>query len=219
MKHFVLCSALLFALSPCASAQSVGFGVQGDVINFTVGNMTNTLSVNTGGDFTGDLKSIYGLGWGGGIHFDLNLVILSLRVSGDYITLSPDKDKYTTLLAKYIGQAASAVTIDGGRVNIYSANANLKLKVLPLPIVSVYATGGVGLARVAVSEATVKFNNIPVTTYPAIQSQTKPSANVGAGVDITLGGLTLYGELKFEFIFTDPKTSNELPCATVGITF
>jgi opacity protein-like surface antigen len=219
MKYFFLCCAFLFAFSPYAKAQGAGIGLQGDVINFSVGSMTNTFSVTTGGDFTGDLKDIYGLGWGGGVHFDLNLVIVSLRVSADYVTLSPDRTKYTTLLQKYIGNSASAVTIDGGRVDIYSANANLKVPLLPFPVVSVYATGGVGLVRVNVSATSVKLNGSPLATFPAVQSQTKPAANIGAGVDLNLRGVTFFGELKLDFIFTNPKTSTAIPFATVGVTF
>jgi opacity protein-like surface antigen len=219
MKYFVLCFAVLVAFAPSTQAQSVGFGVQGDVINFNVGNISNGFSVTTGGDFTGDLKDIYGLGLGGGVHLDLKVAILSIRVSADYITLSPDRDKYTTLLKKYIGNAAAAVSIDGGRIDIYSASANLKLAVIPLPVVSIYATGGVGLVRVSVTETKVTFNGLPLTTFPAVAAQTKPAANVGAGVDLSLGGLTLFGELKVDFIFTDPKTSTAIPFGTVGITF
>lgn len=75
MKHLVLCCALLLAFS--ASAQipglSVAFGVHG--------NLTNT-------NLVGDFKEIYGLGYGGGVHFDLKLGVLSLRLSGDYVSLS-----------------------------------------------------------------------------------------------------------------------------------
>jgi len=219
MKYFVLCCALLIAFSPFAQAQSAGFGVQGDVINFTIGNFSNPINVSTGGDFTGDLKSIYGLGVGGGVHLDLKLPILSFRVSADYIALSPDRDKYMTLLKNYFGSAASAVTIDGGRIDIYSASVNLKLQVVPLPVVSIYATGGVGLVRVSVSEIKVTFNGLTAAKFPAVEPQTKPAANAGAGVDISLGGLTLFGELKVDFIFTDPKTSTAIPFATVGLTF
>ena len=219
MKYFALFLALFLVFSPSARGQGVDFGVQGDVINFTIGGYTNTLSVSTGGDFTGDLKDIYGLGFGGGAHLDLNLALLSVRVSADYVTLSPDRDKYVSLLKKYVGNAAAAVTIDGGRIDIFSAGANLKLKVLPLPVVSVYATGGVGLVRVSVSEAKVNFNNLPLTKFPAVEPQTKPAANLGAGVDVSLGGVTLFGELKIEFIFTDPKTSTAIPFGTVGLTF
>jgi hypothetical protein len=90
---------------------------------------------------------------------------------------------------------------------------------IPLPVVTIYATGGVGLVRLSVSETKVSFNGIPLKTFPAAEPQTKPEANVGAGVDLSFGGLTLFGELKIAFIFTDPKTSTAIPFATVGITF
>ena len=55
--------------------------------------------------------------------------------------------------------------------------------------------------------------------FLALDSKTLTTANVGAGVDLTLGGLTLFGELKLNWIFTDEKTSSQVPIGTVGITF
>ncbi|MDH3251838.1 MAG: hypothetical protein OEM41_03545, partial [Ignavibacteria bacterium] len=83
MKWFILCSALFIAVPASAQAPSIEFGVQGNLTNFNLG---------------GQLEQIYGLGYGGGIHFDVSLGILSFRLTADYITLSPDKDKYRSLL-------------------------------------------------------------------------------------------------------------------------
>jgi len=218
-KLIVLCATLLVCTS-FAQAQGIGFGVQGDVINFTLGGINaSTVSVSTG-DLTSDLKNIYGLGIGGGIHLDMDLVLIGFRVSGDYLSISPDRSKYQSLLATYIGNtAAAAVKVEGGRIDIYSVNVNGKFKILPLPIVSVYITGGVGLVRVSVAATKVTFNNFPLANFPAAESQTKPSVNAGVGADLSLGGLTLFGELKVDWIFTDPKTSTAIPFGTVGITF
>ena len=216
MKYFVLCCTVLIAFS--ASAQvSAGFGVQGDAINFNLGNVASPTNV-TLGNFTGDIKDIYGIGYGGGIHFDVKMPILSFRVSGDYLTLSPDKNKYTDLLRPFLGGAASAINIDGGKIDIYSVSANLKLTLIPLPVIGIYATGGAGYVRVNVADAKVTFNGLPLTTLK-VEAQNKPAANAGAGVDLSFGGLTLYGELKITWIFTDPKTSTAIPYGTVGLTF
>jgi opacity protein-like surface antigen len=206
MKYFILCCALLLAFS--ASAQvptaSVAFGIHG--------NVTNT-------NFGGDLKEIYGLGYGGGIHFDLNLGVLSLRLSGDYLALSPDKDKYRTFLQQYLGAAASGITIEGARIDVFSGNLNAKLGLVPLPLVTIYATGGAGLVNLGVTDAKVLINGTPAAQVPGIKGQTKPSANAGAGVDIHLGGLTLYGEVKVNWIMTEGETSTQVPLATIGLTF
>ncbi|MBP1648227.1 MAG: hypothetical protein H6Q30_1672, partial [Bacteroidetes bacterium] len=52
-----------------------------------------------------------------------------------------------------------------------------------------------------------------------IDSQTKMTTNVGAGLDIALGGITLFGEVKLNWIYTDPNTTAMIPIGTVGITF
>jgi len=206
MKHLVLCCALLLAFS--ASAQipgpSVAFGVHG--------NLTNT-------NLVGDFKEIYGLGYGGGVHFDLKLGVLSLRLSGDYISLSPDNTKYQAFLARYFGSAASGITIEGARIDVFSGNLNAKVGLVPLPVVTIYATGGAGLVNLGVADAKVVINGTTAAQVPGIDKQTKPSINAGAGLDIHLGGLTLYGEVKVNWIMTEGETSTQVPLATVGLTF
>lgn len=203
MKRLILCCTMLLTIALTAHAQ-VRFGIQGDVTNVNV---------------PGNVKDFYGLGYGGGIHFDVNVGPLGVRLSGDYVTLSPDQDKYRAVAATLVGSLASQINIEGGRIDIISGNANLKLDFLPLPIIHVYVTGGGGLVRVSVNEAKVTFNNAPVLTIPKMDSQTKPSVNAGAGVDISLGGLTLFGEVKVVWIMTEGETSTQVPLATVGLTF
>jgi hypothetical protein len=153
------------------------------------------------------------------VHFDVKAGLFSLRLSGDYVMLNPDKDKYRALLQKVIGSAAAGFTIDGGRINVYSANLNVNLTILPLPIVQVYATGGGGFANLSVTDAKVTYNGLPVTSVPGMKGQTKPTANVGAGVEINLGGVTLFGEAKVNWIMTEGETSTQVPLATIGLTF
>jgi hypothetical protein len=203
MKHFVLSLVVLVVLSSTASSQ-FRFGVQGNLTNVNIG---------------GQVQEIYGLGYGGGVHFDVKAGLFSLRLSGDYVMLNPDKDKYRALLQKVIGSAAAGFTIDGGRINVYSANLNVNLTILPLPIVQVYATGGGGFANLSVTDAKVTYNGLPVTSVPGMKGQTKPTANVGAGVEINLGGVTLFGEAKVNWIMTEGETSTQVPLATIGLTF
>ncbi len=204
MKRLIYFCIMLLAFALTAEAQ-VRFGIQGDVTNVNVG---------------GQVKDIYGLGIGGGIHFDVSLGPLGLRISGDYVYLTPDKGKYQALIATVLpGSIASQFTIEGGRIDVISGNVNLKLAILPLPIIHVYLTGGGGLVNMGVTEAKVSFNGTPVGSVPAMKSQTKPSVNAGAGVDISLGGLTLYGEVKIVWIMTEGETSTQVPLATVGLTF
>jgi hypothetical protein len=203
MKRLILCCSLLLVLSLTTQAQ-VRFGIQGDVTNVNI---------------PGAVENIYGLGYGGGVHLDFNAGPLGLRISGDYVFLSPDKDKYRALLAQFLGSAAAGFSIEGGRIDVISGNVNLKFDFLPLPVIHVYATGGGGLVNMGVTEAKITFNGAPITTFPKMESQTKPSVNAGAGVDISLGGLTLFGEVKVVWIMTEGETSTQVPLATVGLTF
>jgi hypothetical protein len=222
MKYLALCSAFLIAFTasaqvPTPSVVSFAFGIHGNLTNVKVGNVTNVVSANQ--DYTDALKDIYGLGYGGGIHFDVKLAILSFRLSGDYLTLSPDKNKYQDLARKYVGNLAAGVGIDGGRIDVFAASVDAKLNLLPLPLVSVYAIGGGGLVNLSVSKLTVTYNGSTVQSIPAVASQTKPAVNAGVGADISLGGVTLFGEVKVEWIFTNPNTTTQVPFATIGVTF
>jgi opacity protein-like surface antigen len=213
MKRLVLlvCCILLVTLPSFAQ---VSFGIQGNALNFNTEGVAN---------------DIYGLGLGGGIHLDLGTPIIGLRFQGDYIFLSPDKNKYTAYATSLLGATlASGASIDGGKMEIWTANANAKLVLLPLPVIHIYATGGIGVASVSFNEATInipavgvsrKLTEEEVSKLLGVDKQTKMTTNVGAGLDIALGGVTLYGELKLNWIWTEPHTSAQIPIGTVGLTF
>jgi hypothetical protein len=216
MKRVILFFAVIAVFTASAGAQGIGFGVQGDLVNFNLGMAQTNLNVpNSGVALNTLFTEIYGLGYGGGIHFDVNLGLLAFRLSGDYIMLSPDKTKYQSLF----GPLGSSFTIDGGRIDIYSGNVNLKFTILPLPVIHVYATGGAGIVQLKMNDVTLLFNGQKLATVKAFDTQTKPTLNAGAGVDIKLGPLALFAELKVNFILTEGKTSSEVPLATVGLTF
>jgi len=208
MKKFMLVAIAMLALSTVTyAAGPISFGVQATGANLNV---------------VDPLKEIYGFGFGGGAHLDINLpLILAIRIQGDYVTFSPDEGKYRALIAGFVpGSIASDFSIDGGRINILSANANAKLSPLPLPIISPYLTAGVGLASLSVSDATVKFrgNPVPGGTIPGAKSESKFSANLGAGVDLDLIALKLYLEARYTWIFTEGSTSTYIP-VSLGVTF
>jgi opacity protein-like surface antigen len=213
MKRLVLLvCCILLATAP--SFAQVQFGLHGNALNFNAEGVAN---------------DIYGLGLGGGLHLDFGTPIIGLRISGDYLFMNPDKDKYTAYAVKMLGQTlAAGATIDGGKLEVFSGNVNGKLVLLPLPVVHIYATGGIGLARVIVHAATI---HIPSAGYSktltedeiykllGFDDQTKMTTNVGAGLDLALGGITLYGELRLNWIWTKPNTTAQIPIGTVGITF
>jgi opacity protein-like surface antigen len=217
MKRVILFCAVLVAFTASAGAQGFHFGVQGDFVNFNLGIAQTSVQIpNVGSlDLSSLVTQIYGLGYGGGIHFDLDMGFVAFRLSGDYIMLSPDKAKYQSLL----GPIGSQVTIDGGRIDIYSGNLNLKLNILPLPVIHVYVTGGAGFVDIKMNDATLSLGTIKLAAVKAFDTQTKPTLNAGAGVDLKLGPIALFAELKVNFIMTTGKTSSEVPLATVGLTF
>ncbi|MBX2991595.1 MAG: outer membrane beta-barrel protein [Bacteroidetes bacterium] len=208
MKRGVLILATLTIL--CATSLTAGpisFGLQATGANINI---------------DGPLKEVYGFGFGGGAHLDINLpVLFAIRIQADYVTFSPDNGKYQALIAGLIpGSASADFSIDGGRINIFSANANGKLSPLPLPIISPYITGGIGLANVGASDATVKFQGNPVQggTIPGSKSETNTSANLGVGVDLDLLVLKLYLEARYTWIFASGATSTYIP-VSLGVTF
>ena len=217
MKRAILFCAVLALFTGSAGAQGVGFGVQADFVNFNLGVAQTkfTLPGQTAVDLTSIFEQIYGLGYGGGAHFDVDLGLIAFRLSGDYVMLSPDKAKYQQLL----GVLGSQFTIDGGRIDIYSGNLNLKFNLIPLPVIHVYITGGGGVVQLKMNDATLSLGGVKLTTVKAFDTQTKPTLNAGAGVDLKFGPIALFAELKVNFIMTTGKTSSEVPLATVGITF
>lgn len=203
MKRAVIGGLLLLSVSLAfAQAPSVNFGVQGNFGSINVAE---------------PMKSVYGPGFGGGAHLDINFAMLALRVSGDYITFAPDNDKYRQVLSGLTGTAAQSFAIEGGRINIFSGTVNLKSTFLPLPIITPYITGGVGLANISVDDAKITFNGAPQGSIAGVKGQTKTALNLGAGVDLKVG-ITLYIEAKYTWIFTEGETSTYIPIS-IGITF
>ncbi len=194
--------ALLAGVAPALAGGPLSLGVQADAANLSV---------------AGTWKDVYGMGYGGGAHLDLSLVVVSARLSVDYMSFSPDNGKYQSALQGLTGGAASNFTIDGGTVSILSVNANAKLPILPLPIIKPYVTGGLGLARINVSSITVKYQGVPQSNIAGVGSDTRSSFNLGAGVDLELG-LTLYLEAKYTWILTPNTATTYLPI-TLGVTF
>jgi opacity protein-like surface antigen len=203
----------LLLLAAVATAQplapSVAFGVHGNI----------SLASLPGPDVQGSdaLKEVYGTGLGGGVHFDVHFIMIGVRLSADYVHFAPDNDKYQQSLANLIGTAASRFSVDGGGINMFSVSANIKWGLLPIPIVTPYVTGGIGLARLNVDAAKVKLDGIETKGYAGFESETKTAFNLGVGVDIKIG-ITLFVEARYTWVLTDPKTSTLVPVA-IGITF
>jgi opacity protein-like surface antigen len=206
-----LCMATAAVAQPVVGGfiPSVNFGAH---VNLTNANFPGP-SING----TTAFKDVYGPGFGGGVHLDVNFAMLSLRLSGDYLRFSPDNAKYQQGLQDLIGSAAAQFTIEGGGITMWSGNLNAKMAILPLPIIKPYLTGGFGFASLNADGAKVMQNGAETKAYPGFSSETKTMWNAGAGVDFSIG-VTLFLEVKYVWVMTEPETSTLVP-VTIGITF
>jgi opacity protein-like surface antigen len=109
------------------------------------------------------------------------------------------------------------MSISGGGLGILTLAVNGKMPVLPLPVITPYLTGGIGLAWVNRDEVTTSITGFPGNKFPSSSQSGKTSVDVGAGVDIKIG-IALFFEVKYAWIFTDVSNSTYVP-VTVGVTF
>ncbi len=218
MRRFLPLLALL--VSTVASGQSIKFGLHGNMFNSDINSTIQRISgiPTTSTQVQVALDQIYGLGVGGGIHFDLAISVLSIRISGDYLTLSPDKDKFKNYV-QVVVPGLPVQFVDGGRVDMYSGNANAKLTVIPLPVFKPYVTGGIGLAHVKAQDVKLSVGSLTLPPVTILKEQTVGTFNAGAGIDLAFSGVTIFLELKANWILLDEGTSTFVPIVTAGLTF
>lgn len=218
MKRLLLFGALLMATT--ASAQSIGFGVHGNMFNSDINAKAKSIAgiQNSTGTAQVAIEEVYGLGLGGGVHVDVGLGPVKLRISGDYLTLSPDKDKFKSYVQSVLpGFPVSFV--EGGKVDMISGSANLKLVILPLPVVNPYITGGGGVTNVSATDVILSVNGAKLAPISILKNQTVGSFNAGAGVDLDFKAFAVYAEARVNWIMLDEGTSTYVPIITAGITF
>ena len=214
MKLFMRAAALLLLTSVSSMALALGpgfaFGVHA---NFTSSNFPgpSVSGVNQ------QISSAYGVGWGGGVHVDANLMVFSFRLSGDYIHYSIDESKFRDSFRPLFGSGADQMSLTGGGLGIATLAVNGKMPLLPLPVITPYITGGIGLAWVNRDEVTSSIAGFPGNKFPSSSQSGKTSVDVGAGVDIKIG-IALFVEVKYAWIFTDVSNSTYVP-VTIGVTF
>ena len=224
MRRVLVFVLLIFcAVAPVQqSLAGSGFGFHANLTNFRVGGEVGRitgLSSAPGTSTAFALKEIYGIGYGGGIHVDLGIPIVSIRLSGDYLTLSPDGQKVQDFLRAYTGSSSAVFSVDGGRITMISGNANLKINILPLPVFKPYITGGIGLANIKADDLVITFNNFRLPGFQLLQTQTVTMYNLGVGLDLDFVGIVLYGEVKVNWVMLKEGTGTQVPIATLGLTF
>ena len=124
MKRILLAGALLIALAAVSSrALALGPG-------FAFGVHANFTSSSFPGPSTSGLNqqinSAYGVGWGGGVHVDANLMLFSVRLTGDYIHYAIDETKFRDSFRSLFGSAADQMSVSGGGLGIVTIAVNGK---------------------------------------------------------------------------------------------
>ncbi|MEO8166651.1 MAG: outer membrane beta-barrel protein [bacterium] len=205
MKKFFIVAGIVCLLSTATyAAGPIGFGVQATGANINL---------------DGPAKELYGFGFGGGVHVDFNLpLLIAFRLQGDYVSFGLNQDKFKALVANANPNSNPVdYTIDGGRLNILSVHANAKVNPFPIPIISPYITGGVGMASVSSSDITIKHPTLAFNTIPGGKTETNFSANLGLGADLNLVVVKLYLEARYTWIFASGGTSTYVP-VSLGVT-
>ncbi len=196
----ILFCSILFAL-PALGAGPVKFGIHGGIGAL---NMPEPV------------KPAYGLGYGGGLHLDLSLVVVSFRISGDYHVFPVDEDQFRTILTQS-GVNASGFDVSGGAVKVLSLGVNGKFS-FPIPVVSPYLTAGVGYSNLKQGGLTVTFQGQEVPGVPRSISFDKATLNAGVGVDLSLFFADLFVEARYVLILAEGSSPGYVPI-TVGLTF
>ncbi len=203
-KLFIIAGIICLFSTATYAAGPIGFGVQATGANLNL---------------DGPSKELYGFGFGGGVHVDFNLpLLIAFRLQGDYVTFGLNQDKFKSLIANANPNSNPVdYTIDGGRLNILSVHANAKVNPFPIPIISPYITGGVGMASVSQSDVTIKHPTLTFNTIPGGKAETNFSANLGLGADLNLVVVKLYLEARYTWIFASGGTSTYVP-VSLGVT-
>lgn len=203
-KLFLIASIVCMFSTATYAAGPIGFGIQATGANINL---------------DGPAKELYGFGFGGGVHVDFNLpLLIAFRLQGDYIAFGLNEDKFKALLVNSNpGTIASQYTTDGGRMKILSVHANAKVNPFPIPIISPYVTGGIGMASVSSSDLTIKHPTLTFNTISGGNAETNFSANFGLGADLNLVVVKLYLEARYTWIFAKGATSTYIP-VSLGVT-
>ena len=208
MKRLVLVLVLLAVAASSSPAQ----------LSFGGGAHTNLAFTS----FPRPANEFYGLGYGGGVHADLNILpFLSTRLSADYSTFSSDKAKLKGLFTvrDRNGNLTNNFTVEGMNVAVIGVMANVLGKIPTGSAFRPYGLVGFGLQILSNSDLNVVVDGETIPVEKAAATTTNFGLNFGAGVDFALGHRTsLFLESKYTLMFTSGESSSYIP-VTVGVSF
>jgi opacity protein-like surface antigen len=208
MKTSIIAIALLIASASASFAQvSFGGGAHSG-ITFT--------------SFPQAANQMYGIGFGGGVHGDLNILpALGFRFGFDYNTFPSDKTRLKGLfrVTDPNGNPTNDFTVEGANISNFGIMANVLGKIPTGSSVRPYGIVGFGLQILNMSDVNVISNGQTLLTQSGGNSSTNFGLNFGAGVEFGLGRRTnLFIDAKYSLIFTSGGSSSLIP-VTLGVSF
>lgn len=150
-----------------------------------------------------NLKDNWKVGLGGGAGLDIALpgsIVIEGEV--DYFKYAVDSDK----LVKSYGGGTTGISVSGGAISMLSVTGNLKLFLIPkISPVTIYLFGGGGLTSMTAEDTKISYMSVSQTVSGTTES--KPCAQAGGGIQISLGSTGLFAEAKYLSIFTKDNTT------------
>lgn len=165
--------------------------------------------------FPQPLNEFYGLGFGGGVNADIDVIrYLTLRLNVDYNSFPSDKDRWKDRIAN---GAPLNFTVEGANLSIIGITANAVGKIPTGSAVIPYGVFGLGLHIGSGSDLRVVSGGRTVLTAP-VESTTNFGLNFGAGSEFLVGFSKLFIEAKYVLIFNGGGNIGHIP-VTFGMVF
>lgn len=173
------------------------------------------------------VKDYYGLGYGFGVHGDLNVgKFFTGRLNFDYHLFGLDKKKLVDVIAAENNVPTSDLTLEGLTANLMAITLNGMGKIPAGGIVSPYALAGFGMYFISQSDPKLTYQGQDVTSqvFPKPESRTKFGINFGAGAGFDLSkAFNLGADFRYVVIFSKDDTkgyeNNSYMPVTVYATF
>ena len=212
MRTRVILLSALIALAGTAAAQDVRFSL-GPHAGIAISS------------FEEGWTDFYGIGFGGGAHFDADIVrFFTARLDVEYYTFASDKTKLKPLVASYFGlQATDIASLSGGNVGAFIVALEGVGKIPTRSAVTPYALFGFGIHSLSLSDLSGSDKNGRSATATAddvkFDGGTKLGLHFGLGAEYRLNrDLSLALEFRYVLVFTEVNTNAAMP-VTLGANF
>jgi len=175
--------------------------------------------------FESGWSDYYGTGFGGGAHFDADIVrYFSARLNVEYYTFSSDKSKLKPVVASFFGlQPSDIASLSGGNIGVFIVAMEAIGKIPTRSAVTPYALFGVGIHSLSLSD--LSGSDVNGRTATATADDVKFDGGTKLGLDFGFGGeyrvnrgLSLTVEFRYVLVFTQNNTNAAMP-VTVGANF